>query len=89
MDQKRVQDFLLDIRVMPIALFTGFGRRRKPKSNSSSRLQLRLNPNTHSTIVSNLTATVSNLTVTVTNLTAITIFNLTGVIYRMHVSKHQ
>ncbi|TYI03580.1 hypothetical protein ES332_A11G349300v1 [Gossypium tomentosum] len=41
MDQKRVHDFLLDIRVMPIALLTGFGRRRKPKSNSSSRLEVR------------------------------------------------
>ncbi|KHG07506.1 hypothetical protein F383_20092 [Gossypium arboreum] len=38
MDQKWVHDFLLDIRVMPIALLTGFGRRRKPKSNSSSRV---------------------------------------------------
>ncbi|KAH1089083.1 hypothetical protein J1N35_016340 [Gossypium stocksii] len=37
-----------------------------------------LNPNTHSTIVSNLIATVSNLTATVTNLTATTVFNLTG-----------
>ncbi|KAK5819022.1 hypothetical protein PVK06_023978 [Gossypium arboreum] len=39
--------------------------------------QLCLNPNTHSTIVSNLTATVSNLTATVTNLTATAVFNLT------------
>ncbi|TYH01707.1 hypothetical protein ES288_A09G081600v1 [Gossypium darwinii] len=38
MDQKRVHDFLLDIRVMPIVLLTGFGRKRKPKSNSSSRV---------------------------------------------------
>ncbi|KAH1065229.1 hypothetical protein J1N35_030216 [Gossypium stocksii] len=40
--------------------------------------ELRLNPNTHSTAVSNLTATVSNLTATVINLTATAVFNLTG-----------
>ncbi|PPE02911.1 hypothetical protein GOBAR_DD00071 [Gossypium barbadense] len=50
----------------------------------TSPLQLRLNPNTHSTIVSNLTATVSNLTATVTNLTATAIFNLTGSKHTAH-----
>ncbi|KAH1122769.1 hypothetical protein J1N35_005929 [Gossypium stocksii] len=39
--------------------------------------KLRLNPNTHFTIASNLTATVSNLTATLTNLTVTAVFNLT------------
>ncbi|PPD75201.1 hypothetical protein GOBAR_DD27873 [Gossypium barbadense] len=48
------------------------------QSLQASLTELRLNPNTHTTIVSNLTATVSNLTATVTNLTATVVFNLTG-----------
>ncbi|KAH1057677.1 hypothetical protein J1N35_035742 [Gossypium stocksii] len=40
-------------------------------------IELLLNPNTYSTIVSNLTATVSNFIPTVTNLTTTAVFNLT------------
>ncbi|KAH1108683.1 hypothetical protein J1N35_012451 [Gossypium stocksii] len=47
-------------------------------------IMLRLNLNTHSTIVSNLTAIVSNVTATVINFTATTVFNLTGGKHNAH-----